>query len=156
MTGLAAAVLSGAVLLALGFLAGCTGVGNEQARGQIADANYALAHGNYNVAHQHFAAAATKVNTLSPRQRREVMDGLRRTEQQIGLPSFSLAQQLRTCSSALNEPESESGPIFSEVARKERAAVTETIEAALAELISRLSMMQFFAIAPCQAAILMQ
>jgi hypothetical protein len=61
------------------------------------------------------------------------MDGLCRTEYQIGMPSFPLAQQLRTCSAALSEPDSQSGPTFREVARKERAAVTETIDAALAE-----------------------
>ena len=133
MSRLAGAVLAGTILLALGSLAGCTEVSNEEARRQIADANYAAANRNYAAAHQYFAAAAKEPNALSPSQRREVMDGLCRTEYQIGMPSFPLAQQLRTCSAALSEPDSQNGPTFSEVARKERAAVTETIDAALAE-----------------------
>jgi hypothetical protein len=126
LTRLAAAVLVSAILLALGLLAGCTDVSIARARHQIAGGNYAAAH-------QYFAAAAKKANTLSPRQRRQVMDGLCRTEHQIGTPSYPLIQQLRTCAAALNEPDSESGVIFSEVARKERAAITETISTALAQ-----------------------
>jgi hypothetical protein len=126
LTRLAAAVLASVTLLALGFLAGCTNVSIARAREQIAAGNYAAAH-------QYFATAAKKANVLSPRQRRQVMDGLCRTEYQIGSASYPLAQQLRTCAAALNEPDSESGVIFSEVVRKERAAVTETINVALAQ-----------------------
>ena len=126
LTRLAAAVLVSATFLALGFLAGCTDVSIARARHQIADGNYATAH-------QYFAAAAKEANALSPRQRRQVMDGLCRTEYQIGAPSYPLARQLHTCTAALNEPDSESGGIFSEVAQKERAAVSETINVALAQ-----------------------
>jgi hypothetical protein len=126
LTRLAAAVLASAILLALDFLAGCTDV-------SIARAQHQIAEGNYAAAHQYFAAAAKKANALSPRQRRQVMDGLCRTEYQIGTPSYPLARQLRTCAAALNAPDSESGVIFSEVARKERAAITETISTALAQ-----------------------
>jgi len=113
-------------LVALGFLAGCTDVSIARARHQIAE-------GDCTAAHHYFAAAAKEANVLSPRQRREVMDGLCRTEYQIGAPSYPLARQLRTCAAALNEPDSESGVIFSEVAQKERAAVTEVINVALAQ-----------------------
>jgi hypothetical protein len=126
LTRLAAAVLASVTLLALGFLAGCTNVSIARAREQIAEGNYAAAH-------QYFATAAKKANALSPRERRQVMDGLCRTEYQIGPPSYPLAQQLRTCATALNEPDSESGVIFSELVQKERAAVTETVNVALAQ-----------------------
>src|SRR5215469_14909980 len=126
LTRLAAAVLASVSLVALGFLAGCTDV-------SIARAQHQIAEGNYTAAHQYFATAAKKANALSPRQRRQVMDGLCRTEYQIGAPSYPLARQLRTCAAALNEPDSESGVIFSEVAQKERAAVTEVINVALAQ-----------------------
>jgi hypothetical protein len=126
LTSLAAAVLASVTLLALGFLAGCTDV-------SIAQARYQFAEGNYAAAHQYFATAAKNANALSPRERRQVMDGLCRTEYQIGPPSYPLAQQLRTCAAALNEPDSESGVIFSELVQKERAAVTETINLALAQ-----------------------
>src|SRR5579872_2813284 len=114
LTKLAAAVLASVTLLALGLLAGCTDVSLAQARYQIAEGNYAAAH-------RYFATAAKKANALSPPQRRQVMDGLCRTEYQIGPPSYPLAQQLRTCAAALNEPDSESGVIFSELVPKERA-----------------------------------
>ena len=126
LTRLAAAVLASASLLVLGFLAGCTDLSIARARHQIAE-------GNYTAAHQYFAAAAKEANALSPGQRRQVMDGLCRTEYQIGAPSYPLARQLRTCAAALNEPDSESGVIYSEVAQKERAAVTEVINVALAQ-----------------------
>jgi hypothetical protein len=126
LTRLAAALLASVTLLALGFLAGCTDVSITQAREQMAE-------GNYVAAHQYFVTAAKNANALSPRQRRQVMDGLCRTEYQIGPPSYPLAQQLRTCAAALNEPDSESGVIFSKLVPKERAAVTETINMALAQ-----------------------
>jgi hypothetical protein len=133
MSKLAASMLAAAVLLAVGLLAGCTDVSIEWAEQQIANGNYAAARDDYVAAHQFFAAAAKEANGLSRHQRRLVMDGLCRTEYQIGTPSYSLAQQRNTCAMALNEPDSESAPIFREIARKERAAVTETINAGLAQ-----------------------
>ncbi|MBV8359798.1 MAG: hypothetical protein JO189_17955 [Deltaproteobacteria bacterium] len=126
LTRLAAAVLASVIMLACGFLAGCTDA-------SIARAQFEIAKGNYAVAHQYFATAAKKANALSPRERRQVMDGLCRTEYQIGPPSYPLAQQLHTCAAALNEPGSEDGVIFTELVRKERAAMTETINVALAQ-----------------------
>src|SRR6516164_9460606 len=131
MSRLAAAVL--VAVICGGLLAGCTDVSSVRLQHQIAEGNYAAAHADYAAAHQAFATAASKVNDLSPRQRREVMDGLCRTEYQIGLPSYTLTRQLRTCTAALNEPDSESALIFREVALKQRTALTETINAGLAQ-----------------------
>ena len=121
-----------AILLALGFFAGCSAMWNEQAP-QIGDGNSALSRRDYVSAHQYFADAAKEAKDFSPRQLRQVMDGLCLSEYHIGPPSYTAAQQLRTCADALNQPDSESGPIYSDLARKERATVTETINVALAQ-----------------------
>jgi len=99
----------------------------------IARAWHQIDEGNYAAARQYFADAASKAGILSPRQRRKVMDGLCRTEYQIGEPSYPLAEQLSTCSAALKQPDSKSSGIFSEVVGRQRAAVTKTINAALAQ-----------------------
>ena len=126
MTRLTLRLAAAAMLCTAGFFAGCTDV-------SIAGARHQIAAGNYAAAHQYLAAAATKPEKLSPRQRRLVMDGLCRTEYQIGAPTYPLARQLSSCAAALNLPDSESGLIFAEVARKQRAALTETINTALAQ-----------------------
>jgi hypothetical protein len=61
------------------------------------------------------------------------MDGLCRTEYQIGAPTYSLTRQLRSCTVALNQPDSESRQTFAEVAYKEREELTKTIDMALAQ-----------------------
>jgi len=119
-------LLAAAMLSALGLFAGCTDV-------SLARAQHQVAAGNYVAAHEYFATAATKPEELSPRQRRLVMDGLCRTEHQIGTPTYPLTRQLSSCAAALKQPGSESGATFSEVARKERDALTQTINAALAQ-----------------------
>jgi hypothetical protein len=124
--GLAPGVLAAALLSVAGFLAGCTDV-------SIARAQHQIAAGNYTAAHEYFASEATKSVELSPRQRRLVMDGLCRTEFQIGAPTYPLTRQLRSCAAAVNQPGSESGQTFAEIARKEREALTETINTALAQ-----------------------
>ncbi len=126
MTRLTPRLAAAAMLCAAGLFAGCTDVSIARARHQIAAGNYAAAH-------QYLAAAATKPEKLSPRQRRLVMDGLCRTEYQIGAPTYPLARQLGSCAAALNLPDSESGQIFAEVGRKQREALTETINTALAQ-----------------------
>jgi len=116
-----------AVLAMLGIfsLAGCTDV-------SIAVARHQIQSGNYVAAHQYFATTV-KSPHLSARERRQVMDGLCRTEYKIGPPTYPLATQLRTCWAATNQPQSESGPIFAELESKERASLTATIDAALAQ-----------------------
>jgi len=126
MTRLTLRLAAAAMLCAAGLFAGCTDV-------SIAGARHQIAAGNYAAAHQYLAEAAAKPEKLSPRQRRLVMDGLCRTEYQIGAPTYPLARQLGSCAAALNQPDSESGQIFAEVARKQRAALTETINTALAQ-----------------------
>jgi hypothetical protein len=105
---------------------GCTDASTARARRQIAEGNYASAH-NY------FATEAARSDQLSPHQRRVVMDGLCLTEYQIGAPTYPLARQLRSCAAALNQPGSDSGPIFAVVAREERDSLTKKINAALAQ-----------------------
>jgi hypothetical protein len=61
------------------------------------------------------------------------MDGLCLSAYHIGAPSYTVDQQLRTCAAALNQDDSESGPIYMELARRERATVTATINTALAQ-----------------------
>ncbi len=116
--------ISVGLLCGAGLVAGCTS-------SSIADARHQLAIGNYAAAHEYFEV--TRTQQLSARERREVMDGLCFTEHQIGTPTYPLASQLRTCAAALNEPESESGPIFADVARKERTSLTRAVSAALAQ-----------------------
>ena len=99
----------------------------------MARAQHELSAGNWAAAHEYFAAAAAKSDQLSPRQRREVMDGLCRAEYQMGAPTYPLNRQLQTCAAALNQPDSESGQVYAEVARKEREELTNTINRALAQ-----------------------
>jgi hypothetical protein len=96
-------------------------------------ANNAVASGNYVTSHQYFAAAATKSSHLTAGQRRRVMDGLCFTEYEIGTPAYPLSRQLRTCAAALNEPGSESGPTFADLARKERESLAKDIKLTLAQ-----------------------
>jgi hypothetical protein len=113
-----------AVLAGIGLLAGCTNASLRTGQDEVAAGDYAAAH-------QHFSEAARA--QLSPDERREALDGLCRTEYQIGAPTYPVARQLRTCTEAVNEPGSESGPIFAAVARKQRASVAATINAAIAQ-----------------------
>jgi hypothetical protein len=115
-----------AILCAPALFAGCTNISIARAQHQ-ADA------GNYATAHEYFAAAAIRPEQLSSRQRRQVMDGLCRTEYQIGAPTYPLTRQLRSCAAALDQPGSESGQIFAEVAREERENLAKTISIALAQ-----------------------
>jgi hypothetical protein len=115
-----------AALLMCAALAACT---DES----ISRANNEIAAGNYIAAHKEFASEATKTDQLSPRERREVMDGLCLTEYRIGAPTYPLTHQLHTCAEALNEPGSQSGQTFAKVAREEREALRATISSALAQ-----------------------
>jgi hypothetical protein len=126
MAGLSPRLPAAVMLCAAGLFAGCTNVSIIRARHQF-DA------GNYAAAHDYFAAAATKPEQLSSRERRLVMDGLCRTEYQIGAPTYPLMRQLRSCAAALYQPGSESGQTFAEVARKEREDLAKTINTALAQ-----------------------
>jgi hypothetical protein len=113
------------LLVVLALFAGCTDVSIAVARHQIATGKYAAAH-------DYFATAAQS-KQLSQRERRQVMDGLCRTEYKIGAPTYSLSRQFHTCAAAISQPHSESGAIFSEVEGKERAALTATITTAMAQ-----------------------
>ncbi len=115
-----------AMLCAVGLLAGCTDIAISKARHQITAGNYATAH-------EYFATTATNLDKLSPRQRRLVMDGLCRTEYQIGASTYPLTRQLQSCAAALNQPGSESRQVFNDVAHREREELTKTIKAALAQ-----------------------
>jgi hypothetical protein len=108
-----------------GLLAGCTDI-------SIARARHQAATGDYTAAHQYFAGAIQS-KQLSRRERREVMDGLCRTETKIGAPTYSLTRQVRTCAAAVTQPGSESGPIFAEVEHQQEAALATSINAALAQ-----------------------
>ena len=115
-----------AVAILCAAFAGCTDA-------SITRANHETASGNYATAHEYFAIEATKSAQLSPRERRQVMDGLCLTEYQMGAPTYPLIRQLHTCAAALNEPGSESGRTFANVARKERESLAKTINSELAQ-----------------------
>jgi hypothetical protein len=113
------------VVFALACLAGCTDVSIAMARHQMRSGDYAAAHRSF--------ASAVQSPRLSSRERRQAMDGLCRTEYEIGAPTYPLAHQFRTCSAAVNQPQSESGQIFSDLEASDRASLTTTINAALAQ-----------------------
>ena len=114
-----AILLSGA-----GIFAACTDASLVRARHQIAV-------GNYEAAHEYFASEATRYAKLSPHQRRVVLDGLCLSEYRIGAPGYPLRRQLHTCEQAVQQSGSESGTIYSEVARRERDALSKKIDASL-------------------------
>jgi len=122
VSGVALPLLAAAILS----FVGCTDT-------SINRANQEIAAGNYATAHDYLATEATKSQQLSPRQRRQVMDGLCFTEYRIGAPTYPLSRQLHTCTEALNEPGSESGQTFANVAREERESIAKTINTALAQ-----------------------
>jgi hypothetical protein len=122
--GIALRLLAG--LIPCAGLASCTDA-------SIVRANNAIASRNYVAAHQYFAAAAARSGQLTAGQRHRVMDGLCFTEYEIGAPTYPLSRQLRTCAAALNEPGSESGPTFADLARKEREGLAKTVKLALAQ-----------------------
>jgi hypothetical protein len=115
-----------AALISCAALAACTDA-------SIVRANNAIASRNYAAAHQYFAAAASKSGELTAGQRRRVMDGLCFTEYEIGAPTYPLSRQLRTCARALNEPGSQSGSTFADLAHKERDSLAANIKHALAQ-----------------------
>jgi hypothetical protein len=129
MVGISLRIPAAGLLCALGLFAGCSEVSDVS----IDRAQHQLNVGNYAAAHEYFAAAEAKSDQLTPRQRRMVMDGLCRTEYHIGAPSYPLMRQLHTCAAALNQPDSDSGQTYAEVARKEREDLTNTINRALAQ-----------------------
>jgi hypothetical protein len=126
MARLSRQVPAAGLLCALGLFGGCTQTSIIRAQSEV-DA------GNYAAAHEYFAVMAAKADQLSPHERRVVMDGLCRTEYQIGAPTYPLSRQLHTCAAALNQPHSESGQIFADIARRERADLTKAITSALAQ-----------------------
>jgi hypothetical protein len=129
MMGVSVRLTAAAILCALGLFAGCSEVSDAS----IDRAQHQFDVGNYAAAHEYFAEAAAKSDQLSPRQQRVALDGLCRTEYQIGAPTYPLKRQLQTCAAALNQPGSESGQTYAEVARKEREDLTNKINAALAQ-----------------------
>ena len=124
--GLAYSLGAALMLCTASLVAGCTDAALVRARQQIAA-------GDFVAAHSYFAEQASKSAELSSHQRRLVMDGLCLTEYKIGEPTYLLNHQLRTCATAAEQPGSESGPIFADVARRQRQALSGTITAALAQ-----------------------
>jgi hypothetical protein len=120
-----AGTIPAVIVLALACLASCTDVSIAMARHQMRSGDYAAAHRSF--------GTVVQSTRLSSRERRQAMDGLCRTEYEIGAPTYPPAHLFRTCSAAVKQPQSESGPIFSDLEARERAALSATINAALAQ-----------------------
>jgi hypothetical protein len=104
--------------------AGCT-------NGSIAAARVEFAAGHYAAAHQDLVIASHNSEQLSARERREVADGLCRSEYKIGAPVYPLAEQQYACATAATASGSESGAVLEKVEGAQRAAASEEISDAI-------------------------
>jgi hypothetical protein len=87
--------LAASLSLLASMLNGCTNAMLASARTSIGSGNYAQAHEQLE--------AALQNPSLSGQERREVMDGLCTTENEIGAPTYSLWRQHTTCANAAKE-----------------------------------------------------
>ena len=89
-----------------------------------------MSAGNYPAARQELVALASRTD-LSPSQRREVMDDLCMCDFKIGRPTYTLAEQRRTCTEAMKEPGSQSAAIVAQIEVEQREKDAKQVEAAL-------------------------
>jgi hypothetical protein len=107
-------------------ISGCVNSSLETARQEIDAGNYVAAHGE-------LVAAQHSPKPLSARESREVVRDLCLTEYRIGAPAYSLAEQARACTAAVDRPGSPSAPILFRIQDAERSTLSAQVEAALAK-----------------------
>ncbi len=118
-----AVLLAPLLVLLASQISGCT-------NSSIAAARSEIALGRYAAAHQMFVQASANPK-LSPREQREVADGLCLTEYKIGAPQYSLSRQYQACAAAVDQPGSASRPIFDQLTTAERAQYSQQAAAAI-------------------------
>jgi hypothetical protein len=123
LVSLAAIAIAAAICVTI---SGCVNESLEAARQEIAA-------GNYVSAHQELVAAQHSSQSLSGRERREVVNDLCLTEYRIGTPAYSLSEQARACTVATDRPGSPSALILFKIQDAERTTLSNEIEAALAK-----------------------
>lgn len=96
----------------------------------LTSARSQISTGNYPAARQELVALSQRTD-LSPSQRREVMDDLCLCDFKIGRPTYTLAEQRRTCAEAMKEPGSQSDSILAQIEAEQRDKDAHEVEAAL-------------------------
>ncbi len=98
----------------------------------LSSAQKEAAAGRYQAAHEHYEAALTQSQQLSPRERQQASDGLCLTEYLIGAPTYSLSKQYHDCSAAAaSNPKGESPRIAAELAARLRSEAEAQIQRSL-------------------------
>ena len=96
----------------------------------LTSARSQISSGNYPAARQELVALSQRTD-LSPAQRREVMDDLCLCDFKIGRPTYTLAEQRRSCTDAMKQPGSQSDSILAQIEAEQRDKDAQAVEAAL-------------------------
>jgi hypothetical protein len=97
----------------------------------LVSARKEAALGQYNAAHRDYETAVLHRDKLSPKERREALDGVCLTEYLVGGPTYPLEQQYVDCAKASAEPDSKSREITAQIADAMRAKARLKVEKAL-------------------------